>query len=185
MPCERCGAAVPEAELVLHCGQKLCEDCLMDALSPTRTCDPWAVHSAKNCERHQPAPLTILQERLLAVIERENGLTRPALLAELRIGEKELEREVAALRHMEKLRGEKRGDLVFIVPWGPADRWNRDIRNGSTNVGDSLGFRGTPPGIICVTNTRGYKISVRRAISPSTSAPEGDRYANHPDDVSG
>ncbi len=117
MPCEACGATVNEEELVVHLGQKLCEDCLMDAMSPTRTCDPWAVHSAKNCERFSPTELTPVQDRLLAAISRDKGMTRPDLLAELAIGEKELEREIAALRHMEKLRGEKRGNQVFIVPW--------------------------------------------------------------------
>ena len=31
-----------------HNGQILCEDCYMDALSPPRACDPWAVYTAKS-----------------------------------------------------------------------------------------------------------------------------------------
>jgi hypothetical protein len=34
-----------------------------------------------------------------------------------RLTQAELEREFAALRHMEKARGEKRGDKVFLRPW--------------------------------------------------------------------
>lgn len=28
-------------------GRTVCEECLMDILSPARTCDPWAVRSAR------------------------------------------------------------------------------------------------------------------------------------------
>ncbi|MBF0526155.1 MAG: hypothetical protein HQK56_13800, partial [Deltaproteobacteria bacterium] len=48
MQCARCQETIEEMEAREMHGQTLCEDCYMSALSPTRTCDPWAVHSAKN-----------------------------------------------------------------------------------------------------------------------------------------
>ncbi len=47
MKCSRCDAQIREGDERDFYGQMLCEECYMDALSPTRTCDPWAVHSAK------------------------------------------------------------------------------------------------------------------------------------------
>ncbi len=46
--CQRCGSSIPKGEDREYFGKILCEDCYMDAISPTRTCDPWAVHSAKS-----------------------------------------------------------------------------------------------------------------------------------------
>ena len=43
MNCDKCGSEMKNGEETEHHGQLLCEDCYMDALSPARTCDPWAV----------------------------------------------------------------------------------------------------------------------------------------------
>ena len=103
MDCQRCGGAIGAGEEREFQGQMLCEDCYMDALSPSRPCDPWAVHAAKSLttEGH---PLTDSQKKILAVLRETKGI-EPAPLAE-RVGlsMKELERDIATLRHMEKLR---------------------------------------------------------------------------------
>ena len=121
MNCSRCGAAIEPGDEREHAVGVLCEDCYMDALSPTRTCDPWAVHSATNFERHTKAgpSLTALQEEILRILGETGGVTREELLSRLgdRVTVKELEREFAALRHMEKARGEKRGDRVVVCLW--------------------------------------------------------------------
>jgi len=99
----------------------LCEDCCMEACSPLRTCDPWAVHSAKTWERRTDAPkaLTPQQEAILQALEAHGPLTPEALRQRLagRWSLAELEREFAALRHMEKVRGEKRGTGVVWRLW--------------------------------------------------------------------
>jgi NMD protein affecting ribosome stability and mRNA decay len=46
--CAKCGAACDPAEAREHQGQMLCEDCYLDAMSPVKVCDPWAVHTAKS-----------------------------------------------------------------------------------------------------------------------------------------
>ena len=43
----RCGVHIESGEEREYTGQMLCEDCYMDALSPVKTCDPWAVYTAK------------------------------------------------------------------------------------------------------------------------------------------
>jgi hypothetical protein len=52
------------------------------------------------------------------LILKETGGAEPAAIADrLKIKPADLEREVAALRHMEKLRGELRNDKKFLILW--------------------------------------------------------------------
>jgi DNA-binding MarR family transcriptional regulator len=91
----------------------------MDALSPAKTCDPWAVHSAQSFAKSKGSALelTEIQQQILLILK-ETGGAKPAAIADrLKIKPADLEREVAALRHMEKLRGELRDDKKFLILW--------------------------------------------------------------------
>jgi hypothetical protein len=121
MKCDRCGKTIESGNERNHLGQTLCEDCYMDALSPSRACDPWAVHSAKSFERLSIAAgtLTPIQSEILRLLKETGGL-EPALLHQKLGGKltlKELEREFATLRHMEKARGEKQGNRMIWRLW--------------------------------------------------------------------
>jgi hypothetical protein len=93
----------------------------MDALSPVKACDPWAVYSAKSFQRHsQKEPdLKPLQKEILRIL-RESGPLEPIELKE-RLGPdadmKELQRQFSVLRHLEKVRGEKQGHKVLWRLW--------------------------------------------------------------------
>ena len=50
MKCDKCEATITSGDERDHQGRTYCEDCYMVALSPLKTCNPWAVHSAKNFE---------------------------------------------------------------------------------------------------------------------------------------
>jgi hypothetical protein len=121
MQCEKCKAAIPAGEENDHQGRLLCEDCYMVALSPLKTCDPWAVHSAKNFDAQMggQATVTDLQKKILGILQETGGLERHELVQ--RVGgdfsDDDLTREFAPLRHMEKARAEKRGDKVFLRVW--------------------------------------------------------------------
>jgi len=120
MNCDRCKAAIDEGEEREYAEQILCEDCYMDALSPVRTCDPWAAHSAKSMEKFSgPGALTELQSQILQILKDSGGIEPSELLErfESKLTSQELQREFAALRHMEKARAEKRGDLVVWRVW--------------------------------------------------------------------
>lgn len=121
MRCDECNATIDPNEVREHLGRKLCEDCFMVALSPMKTCDPWAVHSAKTYEKHagDDRPLTPLQEDILRILKAE-GPIEPAVLQQKLDGDNtldDLQRAFSSLRHMEKVRGEKRGDRVFWRLW--------------------------------------------------------------------
>ena len=93
----------------------------MDALSPARACDPWAVHSAKSLEQHTGKALTLtpIQSEIMQILEETGGIERATLLERFdgRLTQPQLEREFASLRHMERARAEKREEKVFLRPW--------------------------------------------------------------------
>jgi hypothetical protein len=121
MKCDQCSKAIEQGEEREHRGQVLCEDCYMDALSPAKACDPWAVHSAKTLEQHTGGSLTLtpIQSEILSILKETGGIEKTALIEKLsgKLTLAELEREFASLRHMEKARAEKRDDRIFLRIW--------------------------------------------------------------------
>ena len=116
MKCERCKDSIDEGEEREFHGQTLCEDCYMDALSPARSCDPWAVHSAKSFMK-EASLLNMTQDKILKILEETGGVEPKILIERLQIKPSDLEREIAALRHMEKIRGELREGKKIIILW--------------------------------------------------------------------
>jgi len=121
MQCEKCKIDIVEGEERKLHGQILCEDCSMDLLSPAKACEPWAVYSAKSFAKNQEyeSQLTPVQQEILAALCKE-GPTEPGRLsAQLQISVTVLERELATLRHMEKIRAELKEGKRLIRLWGP------------------------------------------------------------------
>jgi predicted Rossmann fold nucleotide-binding protein DprA/Smf involved in DNA uptake len=119
MQCERCKAAIEDGEEKILHGQVLCEECFMDILSPVKACDPWAVYNAKTFAERQGRELYLnqVQEKILELLREEGPTEIDKLSDRLQIGMKDLERELATLRHMEKVRGELRDKRRFIRLW--------------------------------------------------------------------
>lgn len=119
MECEKCRDVIEEGEERDFHGQVLCEDCYMDALSPPRSCDPWAVHSAKSFikGKGEDPELNSTQAKIMEIL-RETGGVEPKILGErLQIKPSDLEREIATLRHMEKVRGAQKEGKKIIRLW--------------------------------------------------------------------
>ena len=119
MECKRCKETIANGEQRQHHGQIVCEDCYMDLLSPARTCDPWAVHSAQTFARKSGGSLelTEIQKKILEIVKETGGAEPGVIVERLQIKPADLEREVAALRHMEKIRGELRQGKIFFITW--------------------------------------------------------------------
>jgi hypothetical protein len=121
MKCDCCKAEIAPGDEREHLGKMICEDCYMEALSPMKACDPWAVHSAKTFEEHSTGTgkLTPLQMKILEALKTEGPMEPTELQTKLDINLKfsDLQREFATLRHMEKTRAEKRGDQVVWRLW--------------------------------------------------------------------
>jgi hypothetical protein len=118
MECSHCKEPIEPGEEREHLGRLLCEDCYMDALSPTRTCDPWAVHSAKSLQKETgAAEVNPIQARILEYLKETGGAEFPLMVDRLQLKPADLEREIAALRHMEKIRAEMREGKKVIRLW--------------------------------------------------------------------
>lgn len=119
MKCERCGSMVPEDDKREFHGQTICEDCYMVALSPAKACDPWAVYSAKSFSEKEGSNVNITQTqfRILQILKETGGIDPKELAQRLQILPIDLEREIATLRHMEKLRAEMRQGKKMICLW--------------------------------------------------------------------
>jgi len=119
MKCDKCMEAIEPGEQREYSGQALCEDCYMDVLSPARTCDPWAVHSAKSLKEQEgrEPQINALQAKILDILQETGGLEPPMLAERLQIKPADLEREIAALRHMEKIRAAMKEGKKVIRLW--------------------------------------------------------------------
>ena len=119
MQCDRCNNKIESGEERDHLGQVICEDCYMVVLSPSKSCDPWAVHSAKSFERVQGGRIQLsdLQKMILDVLQETGGVAPTALADRLELQLADLERELATLRHMEKTRAELREGKKYICLW--------------------------------------------------------------------
>ena len=116
MKCDRCGALIKKGEEIEYLGRTLCEDCHMDALSPARACNPWAVYTAKSLSTKEGAA-NETQAKILAILKETSGV-EPNVLAEMiQVKLTDLEREIAALRHMEKVRAKMKDNKKIICLW--------------------------------------------------------------------
>ncbi|MCG6877558.1 MAG: DeoR family transcriptional regulator [Deltaproteobacteria bacterium] len=100
MKCEKCASEIPPDEIREHAGRTLCEDCYLEIMVTPKTCDPWAVHSAKNTVSKETV-LTERQQKIFDLIKAEGLLPLDQILTRLGISEEEFRRNFATLRHME------------------------------------------------------------------------------------
>ncbi len=116
LSCSKCGTEVPAEESREYLGELLCEDCYMDALSPTRTCDPWAVHTARSLKDIPGGhSLTPAQQKFYDLVKAKGTISIPAAMQALGVKEEELRRDFATLRHMELLRACKKDDQILLT----------------------------------------------------------------------
>lgn len=111
MRCDRCAAEVGAQDAVSRGGLTLCEDCLMDALSPARACDPWAVKLAKGArDQGGTGELKGLEKALFELVSRRGRVPKEELPTLLGVRMAEVERAFSVLRHMELVRADRRAD---------------------------------------------------------------------------
>jgi hypothetical protein len=121
MLCEKgtCQVVIEDGEGREFHGRILCDDCYMDALSPARTCDPWAVRSASFAKEggETTEQSGSLQQKIITLIQGSRGLSRDELVERLSARPGDVDREIAALRHMEKIRATLLDGKKVIIPW--------------------------------------------------------------------
>jgi hypothetical protein len=119
MKCDRCGEQINVGEEVEHYGQTLCEECYMQALSPARACDPWAVRSAQALSHMSEdySNLSQSQRDILKILKETGGTEASDIAQRLQMKMPELERELATLRHMERIHGKKQAGRIIVCLW--------------------------------------------------------------------
>lgn len=116
MTCEKCGKDVNADDAMVLKGKTLCEDCYIDAVSPTRACDPWAVYTAKSFSG-KDAVFNAAQKKILQILEETGGVEFDVLVGMLQMEPDDVKKEFATLRHMEKARGEMRDGKTVLCLW--------------------------------------------------------------------
>ncbi len=91
----------------------------MRAISPARACDPWAVRSAQTLSQLDDSfsALSEIQEKILQVLAETGGVALEVIAQKLDLNLPELERELATLRHMEKVRGKMQAGEKIVCLW--------------------------------------------------------------------
>ncbi len=116
MKCDACQAEIEAGDEREQAGRTLCEDCYMDALSPARSCDPWAVFTAKSAaELNGGSELSEVHQRILGILQQEKYVPPSDLAAKVGLSLDALQKELATLRHLELTRGARKGGQVFIT----------------------------------------------------------------------
>jgi hypothetical protein len=117
--CNRCGHDISQDEGYPYLSETLCEDCYMDVMQPATPCDPWAVFtSTRSRERSGfkgAEGLTALQSAIYEFVKSKGKATGEEVMENFNIPQRELERQIAILRHCELVKGNKEGDTVYLV----------------------------------------------------------------------
>lgn len=114
MKCNRCGTELSRESVYEFAGQTLCEDCYIDRMATPKTCDPWAVYTAKRTQNNKIS-LTPIQQKIYDFIAQQGASDLETICSKLSITEDEFRNAFATLRHMELCKASKQGDRVVYT----------------------------------------------------------------------
>jgi hypothetical protein len=121
MKCQKCQRNIREEDSFTHLGETLCEDCYIDVRSPAKSCDPWAVYSATRTRETAGLSgterLNTLQQAIFNFIKDRGKVTPEEVITRFNITPKDLQNQIATLRHCELVKGSKDGQTVYLVPF--------------------------------------------------------------------
>lgn len=121
MKCSQCGRDISRGETYEYSGETLCEDCYLYAMNPIKGCDPVAVRLATRFRERSGLKgtegLTELQRAIYELVRSKGKVTSEEVTESLGIPQRDLERQLATLRHCELVKGQKEGDKVYLVPF--------------------------------------------------------------------
>ena len=117
--CQRCGCEVSVEDQYTVNGVTLCDDCYLEESSPVKACNPLAVYSAKRFQESGgpdgEAILTEQQKAIYDFIKSKGKVTPKELCSRFSLSQREVENQVAILRHLELTKGKKEGDKIYVV----------------------------------------------------------------------
>lgn len=119
--CEVCGRELSEEDRLEEGGTIFCEDCYIESHHKIQACNPWAVRSKKIFREEAGLEgtegLTELQKNIYEFIVSRGGVKKEEVAEKFGISSRETENQFALLRHCELVKGQKRADGVYLVPF--------------------------------------------------------------------
>lgn len=119
--CNVCGCELEKEDCIEGEGKVFCEDCFIESHHKIQACDPWAVRSKKIFREEAGLEgtegLTELQKAIYEFIVSSGGATKEEIAKKFEISMLEAENQFALLRHCELVKGQKRADGVYLVPF--------------------------------------------------------------------
>lgn len=119
--CQICGCELEMEDCIEEEGKVLCEDCYIEGHHKIQACNPWAVRSKKIFREEAGLEgtegLTELQKAIYEFIVSSGGVKREEIAKKFGISLLETENQFALLRHCELVKGQKRADGVYLVPF--------------------------------------------------------------------
>lgn len=119
--CSICGCKASTEDIIKEDGRFLCEDCYIESRHKIQACDPWAVRSKKIFREEAGLEgtegLTELQKSIYDFIVSSGGVKKEKIAEKFGISSREAENQFALLRHCELVKGQKRADGVYLVPF--------------------------------------------------------------------
>ena len=119
--CQKCGMEISREDIFKRSELILCEDCYMGTAHRVQTCDPVAVRSAMRFRKisglEVTDDLTELQRAIYEFIKSRGKATIEELVSTFHLSPRELDNQIAILRHCELVKGQKKNDAVFLVPF--------------------------------------------------------------------
>lgn len=119
--CQICGRSLEKEDCIEEEGKTLCEDRYIESHHKIQTCDPWAVRSKKIFREEAGLEgtdgLTDLQKAIYEFVISKGGAKKEEIAEKFGISLLETENQFALLRHCELLKGQKRSNGVYFVPF--------------------------------------------------------------------
>jgi hypothetical protein len=119
--CAACGRELAGEDSIEEEGKVFCEDCYIEGHHKIQACNPWAVRSKKIFREEAGLEgtegLTELQKSIYEFIVSRGGAKKEEIAEKFGITLLETENQFALLRHCELVKGQKRANGVYLVPF--------------------------------------------------------------------
>ncbi len=119
--CHVCRGELEREDVIEEESKIFCEDCYIESHHKIQACDPWAVRSKKIFRAEAgfegTEGLTELQKAIYEFIVSSGGVKKEEIAHEFSISLLETENQFALLRHCELVKGQKRVDGIYLVPF--------------------------------------------------------------------
>ncbi len=117
MKCSRCGIGIGKEDAYELEGERVCEDCFLDAQMPQHPCDPLAQSVADRFGRISPDELLEEQREVYEFIKERGKVTPAEILNRFGMREGDLRQIFIVLRRLKLVKGQEIDGEICYVPY--------------------------------------------------------------------